>query len=392
MNSNLARLLVVALMSVSLISCGKEEPPEPVGTQTASNPGDEPADLLLLNGYVYTSDEQRTVAQAVAVNDGVISAVGSSEDLAALEGPDTEVIDLKGRMLLPGLQDSHMHIFGIVEPDVCTLRSQPTDLQEMVPLLQECVQRYQLPPGEWLAVDMWNFSEGNKVSAQFPTLRAALDAVSTEHPIILWGNDGHHGAANSLALASAEDAQGNVVGFSADTLATTFAEVSDLVGVDDSGEPNGELNEHARGMLGAPPRRDPAVMGPLLPEIGDVLASNGITTARDASLNPAYLPYLESFEDSGDMRFRLQVATRLEPAEYRDSLTGEINLDQMMQDLEESRAMFVGSTLIKADAALIDDGCVFIRIAQAAMQVVLVLLQQFDAEVQYFVQAAALDP
>ena len=59
------------------------------------------------------------------VRDGLIQAIGSSEELAALEGPDTRIIDLGGRMVLPGLQDVHIHIFGIVEPDVCTLRSQP---------------------------------------------------------------------------------------------------------------------------------------------------------------------------------------------------------------------------------------------------------------------------
>jgi predicted amidohydrolase YtcJ len=168
---------------------------------------------------------------------------------------------------MPGLQDAHIHVFGIVEPDVCSLRSQPMTLAEMVPYLQACIERYALAPGEWLAVDMWNFSEGNQVSEAYPTLRAALDAVSGTHPIILWGNDGHHGAANSLALATARDAQGNTVGLSAGTLASVFAEYKDLVGVGDDGEPDGGLHEHARGLLAVPPRRDPETLGALLPQI-----------------------------------------------------------------------------------------------------------------------------
>jgi len=359
MNLALARLLGLSMMVLALSSCGESEGPVSAGPGGSAASSQPAADLLLLNGYVYTADEQRSVVQALAVNDGVISALGSSESLAERQGPDTEVIDLAGRMLLPGLQDSHMHIFGIVEPDACSLRSQAMSLEEMVPYLQDCIQRYELPPGEWLAVDMWNFSEGNQVSGQLPSLRAALDAVSTEHPIILWGNDGHHGAANSRALEQALDAQGNVVGLNAETLDTAFAEIRDLVGVDDNGEPNGELNEHARGMLGAPPRRDPAVLGLLLPEINAELARNGITSVRDASLDPAYLTYLKDFEGSGDMKFRLQVATRLEPADYRDSLSGEINLDQMLRDLEASRAAFANSALIKADAAKIySDGVI----------------------------------
>jgi len=189
--------LLALLAAALLAACGGNDQP------TASA---QPAELLLRNGYVYTSGAVRSVAQAVAVKDGLILAVGSDAELQALKGPDTEVIDLQGRMLMPGLQDSHIHIFGIVEPDVCSLRSQPMKLDDMVPYLQECVQRYAPPPGEWLAVDMWNFAEGNQVSEQYPNLRAALDAVSGDHPIILWGNDSHHGAVNSRALATAREA------------------------------------------------------------------------------------------------------------------------------------------------------------------------------------------
>jgi len=348
-------LLLASILTGMLAGCGGGDEAAPA-IEVASSP---PADLLLRNGYVYTVDAQRSVAQAVAVVDGTIMAVGSDAELLPLAGPDTEVIDLQGRMLMPGLHDVHMHIFGIVEPDVCSFESQAMSLDDMVPFLQDCIQRYQLPPGDWLAVDMWSFSEGNQVSRELPSLRAALDAVSTEHPIILWGNDGHHGAANSLALESARDAQGKVIGLSAATLAEPFAQYRELVGVDENGEPNGELNEHARDLLGAGPRRDPAKLGTLLPDIGRVLASNGITSVQDAALDPAYLPYLEAFEQSGDMRFRIQVANRLDPLDYQDSLTGQVNIEQMMADLEAARTRFADSKLIHATAVKIfSDGVI----------------------------------
>ncbi|MDT8322297.1 MAG: amidohydrolase family protein [Xanthomonadales bacterium] len=226
-------------------------------------------------------------------------------------------------------------------------------LEEMVPYLQECIRRYELAPGEWLAVDMWNFSEGNQVSEQLPNLRAALDAVSTEHPIILWGNDGHHGAVNSMALAQARDTEGNVVGLNAKTLAGPFAEYRDVVGVDDDGEPNGELNEHARGLVGSGPRRDPAKLAALLPQIGEELARNGITSVQDAALAPEFLPYLRDFEAAGDMHFRIQVANRLEPADYRDSLSGAVDIDAMLEDLQATRASFRDSRLIRPVAVKI---------------------------------------
>ncbi len=316
-------------------------------------PAPKPADLLLRNGYVYISDPQHSVAQAVAVNDGLISAVGSNAELEALKGPDTRVIDLGGRMLLPGLHDVHIHTFGIVEPDVCSLQSAPMTLEEMVPYLQKCVQHYQYQPGAWMSVEMWDFSTGNQVSKRLPSLRAALDAVSTENPIILWGNDGHHGAVNSRALELAKDPQGKVVGMNAQTMAGQFAGIRGLVGMDENGEPNGELNEDARQLLGPPPRRDPEMLGKMLPDIQRVLASNGITSIQDASLSPSFLPYLKNFEDSGDMRFRMHIATRLVPADFTDSLTGKIDIDQMMAIAEASRASFKDSILIHPTAVKI---------------------------------------
>jgi len=345
-------ILFLLLSAVLVAACDPQSEPAQGQAEPAAR-----ADQVLLGGRVYTVDPGQNVSQAVAIKGGLIQAVGSDEEISAFIGPETEIYQLDGRMLLPGLHDIHMHVFGIVEPDSCSFRSQPMSLQDMVPYLQECIQRYALTPGQWLAVDMWNFSDGNQISRSLPDLRTALDAVSAEHPIILWGNDGHHGAANSLALATARDAQGNTVGLSAASLRKEFAEYKDVVGVREDGEPNGELNEHARGLLAAGPRRDPAKLGAMLPAIGQELARHGITSTQDASLSPAFLPYLKDFENSGAMRFRLQVANRLDPLDYTDPLSGEVRIDQMLVDLDASRSMFAGSSLIDASGVkLFSDG------------------------------------
>lgn len=312
-----------------------------------------PADLLMINGYVYTSDSNQSVAEAVAVREGEIIYVGSSEQALELQGADTPIIDLNGRMMMPGLHDVHLHIFDIVEADVCTLRSQPYSLEEMVPVLRECVQRYQLEPGEWLQVDAWNFTSGNQPSERLPTLRVALDAVSTEHPIILWGNDGHHGAVNSAALAQARDKNGNEVGFSAATLAGELAGYRQLVSLDIDREPSGGINEQARFILGSPLYRDPAVLGKLLPQIGHKLARLGITSVQDASLEPPFLDYLDNFEAGGQMHFRIQVATRLDPIDYTDRTGGQVDIDRMITELLSYRDRFSDSPLISASAAKI---------------------------------------
>jgi predicted amidohydrolase YtcJ len=77
----------------------------------------EPVDLVLSNGYVYTVDGSRSVAQAIAIKGDRIVFVGSNEAVADYVGEGTEVRDLGGAMVMPGLHDMHIHAIGIVEPD-----------------------------------------------------------------------------------------------------------------------------------------------------------------------------------------------------------------------------------------------------------------------------------
>jgi predicted amidohydrolase YtcJ len=119
-----------------------------------------------------------------------------------------------------------------------------------VPRLKPCLDG--LEAGEWLSVNQWSYTAGNQPSEALPTVRAALDAVSTQHPIMLLGNDGHHGAVNSYALALATDKYGNQVGLSAATLAKEFSTYRTTVGIDANGEPNGALNEDARKLVNIP--------------------------------------------------------------------------------------------------------------------------------------------
>ena len=337
--------VLIAICVFSLTACQKQEEAAPTPVT---------ADLLMINGYVYTADKERSVAEAVAVREGEIIYVGTAEDAMEFQGTDTPIIDLNGRMMLPGLHDTHLHVFDIVEPDVCTLRSQPYSLEELIAPLQACIEQYHLAPGEWLEVDAWYFAlDSNQPSEQYPSLRAALDAVSTEHPIILWGNDGHHGAANSAALALARNRNGELIGFSANTLAGAMGEYRELLGVDRSGEPSGGINEQARTALGVDWYHDSTMLGPLLPKIGQALATLGITSIQDASLEPSLFDYLEGFENSGQMRFRIQTATRLEPSDYTSHATGVVDIEQMMVELEATRARFSNSSLISATAAKI---------------------------------------
>ncbi len=186
----------------------------------AQGPG--PADLVITDAKIYTADANRSMADAIAFSAGTIVFVGSKAGAEGWIGPRTTVERQGGRLILPGLFDSHIHPGGIVDLDVCDLKSAPKSLEEMTDFVSACIERYKIPAGEWVSVRQWNFSNGNDPDAAHPTLRAALDLASTAHPIQLLGNDGHHGAFNSAALARAADAAGRKIGYSKQSLAGEF--------------------------------------------------------------------------------------------------------------------------------------------------------------------------
>src|ERR1700720_2114172 len=210
-----------------------------------------PADLVIKDARIYTVAPEHGFAEALAVKDGKLVFVGSNSAADAWIGPATKVEKLHGQLVLPGLIDSHIHPIGIVDLDVCDLKSKAMSLKDLTAFVRGCIDRYKIPAGEWVNVRQWNFSDDNRPDAQHPSLRATLDLASTQHPIQLLGNDGHHGAFNSMALARAKNGKGERVGFSKATLAGDFPAVAKLVGVDESGEPNGTANEEARELLGA---------------------------------------------------------------------------------------------------------------------------------------------
>jgi predicted amidohydrolase YtcJ len=315
------------------------------------------ADLVLTNAYVYTADADRTIAEAVAIRGDSIVYVGSAEGADDYLGEETTLRDMQGAMLMPGLHDMHIHAFGIVEPSMCDLGSKAYSFEELVPVLRECIPKYELAPGEWLIVLQWAFSQGNQPSADLPHIRAALDAVSTEHPIFLYGNDGHHGAANSLALAMATDDQGNTVPIDARSLDTSYARYKPMIAVDANGEPTGGINEDARTLIRKAWFEDMLGMsGDLDAVLGSValkLAANGITTIQDAIVTPATLAAYGRLEKRGEMNFRLRAAMVEPPTENIDEIDAHLAELKGLKD-EYASYEFVSADGVKlfADAVL----------------------------------------
>src|SRR5262245_33409897 len=148
-----------------------------------------PADLIVHHGHIVTVDAKFRIAEAVAVKDGRILAVGKDDDILKLKGPKTRLIDAESRTVLPGLYDSHVHPTGAATskiPDV-------TSLKDALAYIKK--QTETTPEGEWIV--LWYLFPTRLDEARFPT-KAELDAVAPKHPVLF--HAGPAGMVNSMAL------------------------------------------------------------------------------------------------------------------------------------------------------------------------------------------------
>ncbi len=309
-----------------------------------------PADHVFLNGKIYTVDANRSIAQAIAVQGNVIVFVGDDDAARQYIGEQTEVHELAGKLVLPGLHDSHLHPEGVVQPDVCDLRSEPMALEVMVPFLQDCIERYEIADGEWLIVPQWSFSNGNQPSERYPTLVAALDAVSATHPILLVGNDGHHAAVNSQTLATAVNAEGEKVGLNRETLASDFSEYRELIAVDASGRPSGGVTETAVSIFDSPDIWNLVPMADIVGDVAKVFASRGITSVIDAMGSRENLDAYHALEQSGEMTFRVRAAQFEGYYTPKSERGGIESIPQQLEVWKAQRDEFANSRYIRADS------------------------------------------
>lgn len=206
--------------------------PALLAVAVACAPAAEPADLVLKNATVYTADDARPTAEAIAVTGGRIVFVGSNADVARYEGADTRILDLTGRTVLPGLVDAHYHLSGVGAREMGLNLEGTASLDEMLARVKERVD--QTAPGAWVVGRGW--IETPWTPRRFPT-RRDLDRVSPNNPVYLTRADGHAGVANSAALKLAGIAR-----------STTPPSGGDIL-KDASGEPTGMVIDRAQGLV-----------------------------------------------------------------------------------------------------------------------------------------------
>jgi len=256
-----------------------------------------PQHQVFINGDVLTMDGDNRVVQALATRGALIEAVGSTAEIMALVDDDTEVVDLRGRTLLPGFIDAHGHFPGSGQSVISADLSSPpigsnTTMAEVLAALKARAQ--QVAPGE--LVSGFGYDDTLLAEQRHPT-RAELDQVSTEHPVIATHVSGHMLVANSAALAlagidaSTPDPEGGVIGRRRDSL-----------------EPNGLLEETARLPM-LEHMMDIALMDvyAMMKSAANEYAAIGVTTAQSGGTTPALLRGLSLFGKLGVIPMRMVV-------------------------------------------------------------------------------------
>ncbi len=157
------------------------------------------ADMVLTNGVVYTVDENDTIAEAVAIKDGKIVFVGSSNDVKAYIGTGTEVIDLEGKMVLPGLMDTHLHSPGTALTELYNINLYGVLTEdETMKVIEQFIEEHP-------DLDMY-YGSGFSVAAfsgeevSIGPRKERLDAICPDKPVIITSYDGHITWVNSKAL------------------------------------------------------------------------------------------------------------------------------------------------------------------------------------------------
>jgi predicted amidohydrolase YtcJ len=199
--STVSRTSVFALLALGATSC--------IGGCSA--PGAPGVDLVLINGRVWTGDEARPYAQAVAIEGDRIAFVGDDFAVGDFIGSETEQIDLEGRFVTPGFIDNHTHFNRAGELLLGVNLLEVADADELVAELERTAAR--MPEGAWMvggswgAYEQWGQSstgeDAGPESGTFRPDRSLIDPVTPNHPAILWNWDRSQHLANSLALEAA---------------------------------------------------------------------------------------------------------------------------------------------------------------------------------------------
>jgi predicted amidohydrolase YtcJ len=331
------RAFPAAVLTLSLMSCDGQAPQEEILEVRI-----EPADLVLINGGIYTVDADRSVAEAAAIRDGVFVLVGDNTEVDTLIGPKTRIIDLAGRWALPGFHDAHVHPttggYALLGCDLEGLDS----VEAIISKVTDCAAD---GGTGWLEGHAFNLG----LFGQDGPNKSLLDAIDTKLPIILWGAGGHNAWANSRAL--------ELAGITAGTMDPPLG----VIERDPDGSPSGTLRETGQELVRAVMPKPSLETNTEALQAGiNHLNSLGITSFIDASVGREDYQAYQATERAGELTARVVTCLTYESGfakHYGDEFE---NVLSSRTDYESERLnndcikLFLDGVLEGETAALLD--------------------------------------
>lgn len=290
-----------------------------IGQFFSCAPQKEPADLVLKNGKIVTVDEDNPEAQALAVREDTIVDVGSNSEMDAYIGDETKVIDLKGKLAVPGFIDSHAHFTSIGQAQMSLDLTQAENWGDIVHMVEQAVKKSE--PGEWIIGRGWHQEKWNQTpepNVDGLPYHNRLSEVSPQNPVLLTHASGHSSIANAKAMELADI-----------TKDTPDPEGGEIVR-GPQGNPIGVFRETAQGPLeGAyhqyldkrSPEEKEADRKKVVELADKECVSKGITTLHDAGSSFETIDLFKEFAEKENLDIRLYVMIR----EGNEALKNHLN-------------------------------------------------------------------
>lgn len=246
------------------------------------------ADLIFVNGHIVTMNLARPEAEAMAVGNGKIVAVGTTARIRR-SYPDIPPVDLRRRTVMPGIVESHVHLLSLGQSFLELNLEGVGTADEVVELVRERARR--TPPGEWITG--WGWDEG-AWARNYPD-NEKLSQATPDHPVWLRGLHGFAGWANAKALE-----------ISGVTGATPNPRKGEILRNAKTGRPTGILKNEAQALVTSHvPPLSPTLVARALTLAGEECLSYGLTTVHDANVTRPMLQALRSLAAQGRLKTRV---------------------------------------------------------------------------------------
>jgi len=297
MNYQLFSKLLFLILTILIIglfsSCGQKK---------------EPADLVLMNGKIVTVDDKRPEAQALAVRGDIIVAVGSNEDIKPYLNQATKVIELDGKLAIPGFIDAHGHFTSLGQAKMRLNLMHVKNWDEIVAMVKDAAQKAQ--PGEWILGRGWHQEKWDKIpepNVDGLPFHHDLSKASPQNPVLLSHASGHSSFANAKAM--------ELAGITRKTQNPRGGEIVK----DAAGNPIGVFRETAQGLLRRASSRYLEKRTPeqikseqlrIIELAEQECLSKGVTSFHDAGSSFETIDLFKELAEEGKLGIRLWVMIR----------------------------------------------------------------------------------